>query len=534
MNKSIRFLFFKKENDSAVRRGFWVKRYSFISIVIVSLLIGGAINGVLLYNDVNTKGESNKKIAAPLFFAKEAKGLPEIQVPEGFDWRQFDGVTIHMITENTPPSIALAANIRRFEAVTGIQINIELDNLGGVIEKTGLDMNTAAAKYQIIYADPYQILPQYYKGFVDLHKFNDDPKLPHVPGGLGDFIQNQLNVVSYMGNKDRLLTLPYDASTMLLAYRKDVFETYKDSFMAEHGYDWTPGPNLSWDQYYEIGKWINERVADGTITEVKYGIGHQAKRGDSLVNDFSNILAANGGDYVEKSNIEQGKSATVATSAMTSAAALQSVRFYQKLIKIAAPESISWDWSQLADAFANGDIAMAPEWHDFSALFEDKAKSNVAGKVGWAILPKGKKGYANSFGGTGLAINKYASEKEQKAAWLFLIWATAPQTQYMLLQSTTGGSTPTRYSVYELPDIQKDLQDGMPDSKKLPNLLPMKTTFEAWKDEKTYVRPKIPQWQQVNTFIFTELSKMLLNKQTPEETVRNIAKKSDEALGKKE
>ncbi|GAA3333527.1 hypothetical protein GCM10020331_097910 [Ectobacillus funiculus] len=66
---------------------------------------------------------------------------------------------------------------------------MELDNLGTVIDKTGLDMNAAAAKYQIIYADPYQILPQYDKGFVDLHKFNDDPKLPHVPGGLGDFIQ---------------------------------------------------------------------------------------------------------------------------------------------------------------------------------------------------------------------------------------------------------------------------------------------------------------------------------------------------------
>ncbi|GAA3333521.1 hypothetical protein GCM10020331_097880 [Ectobacillus funiculus] len=40
----------------------------------------------------------------------------------------------------------------------------------------------------------------------------------------------------------------------------------------------------------------------------------------------------------------------------------------------------------------------------------------MSGKVGWAILPKGKKGYANSFGGTGLAINKYASEKEQKGS----------------------------------------------------------------------------------------------------------------------
>ncbi|GAA3333519.1 hypothetical protein GCM10020331_097870 [Ectobacillus funiculus] len=53
---------------------------------------------------------------------------------------------------------------------------------------------------------------------------------------------------------------------------------------------------------------------------------------------------------------------------------------------------------------------------------------------------------------------------------------------------------------------------------------------------------KIRTYDQKNTAVaaskyvdfFTELSKMLLNKQTPEETVRSIARKSNEALGKKE
>ena len=74
-------------------------------------------------------------------------------------------------------------------------------------------------------------------------------------------------------------------------------QSNKDLFQEEKGYDWTPGLNLTWDQYYEIGSWINDKVADGTITEVEYGIGHQAKQANSLSCDFTNVLAVFGGSY---------------------------------------------------------------------------------------------------------------------------------------------------------------------------------------------------------------------------------------------
>jgi len=56
----------------------------------------------------------------------------------------------------------------------------------------------------------------------------------------------------------------------------------------------------------------------------------------------------------------------------------------------------------------------------------------------------------------------------EEAAWLFLIWATAPQTQYKILEV---GFTPTRYSVYKLPELQKAMSD--PDSEEAKKLKAM-------------------------------------------------------------
>jgi len=475
------------------------------------------------------KVDPGKLVDAP--FEGWVEGLPKIQAPEGFDWKQFQGVQLNLISENTPPSSALAADIERFEKVTGIKVNIEQSDLSVVVEKVGLDINAKSAKYQVIYADPYQILSKNYKNFVDLNQFNNDPALPHIPGGLEDFFQSQLEVCGYMGSKDVLYALPYDAPTMVLAYRKDVFEKYKDQFMKDKGYDWTPSANMTWDQYYEVAEWINNKVKEGVITEVKYGTGHQSKQYDSLMCDFSNVLAAFGGDYFKAENLGSVGTTNPGKSLMTSPEAIKAAEFYKKLLSIAAPASTSWDWSGLAEAFAAGDVALAPEWHEFSSMFENPSKSKIVGKVGWSILPKGPVRNANIYGGTGVAISKYASEKEQKAAWLFLVWATSPQGQYAILKSDAGGSTPTRYSVYKLPDVIKGMELGTEESKKMPNLLPMKATMDAWKMENVYMRPKIPQWPQVDTIVFTELSKMLAGKLSPEEAMKSIAKQCDELTG---
>ena len=480
-----------------------------------------------------TTGTVNPNVLVDAPFEGWVQGLPKIQAPQGFNWRQYEGVTLNFNTENTTPSVAIAANIDLFTKVTGIKVNIEQADLGLVVEKESLDVNAKTAKYQVIYADPYQVLaPLAKQHFMDLNVFNNDPNLPHIPGGIADFIQSHLDVCGYMVDKNALYGLPYDEPTMVLAYRKDVIQKYKDLFMKEVGFDWTPGANLTWDQYYKMADWINKKVTAGVITEVKYGTGHQAKQYDSLMCDFSNVLAAYGGDYFQSTTLGGLGAPNPGKAATTTPQAIAAATFYKSLLAIAAPGSTSWDWNGLAESFAAGDIALAPEWHEFSSMFENPKQSKVAGNVGWALLPSGPARSANIYGGTGLSISKYASNKEKGAAWLFCVWATSPQVMYMVLKSEVGGSTPTRYSVYNLPDVKRGMEDpNSPEAKAMPNLAPMKAVLAAWDAKNVYMRPKVPQWNELDTIIYTELSKMLAGQSSPSDAMKAIAEKADRLTG---
>ena len=117
-------------------------------------------------------------------------------------WKQFSGTTLNFISENTPPSSAIAANTSPFTDLTGIKLNIAQMELGSVVQKVALDFGSGQSAYQVIYADPYQALAPFYKGFVDLKTFLTDENLPKVPGGIEDFIPTQLDADGKFENPD--------------------------------------------------------------------------------------------------------------------------------------------------------------------------------------------------------------------------------------------------------------------------------------------------------------------------------------------
>ncbi len=89
----------------------------------------------------------------------------------------------------------------------------------------------------------------------------------------------------------------------------------------------------------------------------------------------------------------------------------------------------------------------------FAASYENRAKSKVAGKVGYALIPAGAGGktYAGLWTWA-LGINSATKNKE--AAWLFVQWATAQRT---LLNASLGyrNFNPSRTSVTNDPRVQE-------------------------------------------------------------------------------
>src|SRR3954454_16735952 len=435
------------------------------------------------------------------------------------EWRQFQGTTLNFISENTAPTSAIAANLKPFTDLTGIEIKIVQLELAALVQKVALDFASGVGSYQVVYADPYQILAPYHEALVDLDTMMDDDSLPRLDD-VGDFIPTQLDAAGRFVDKEKIYALPYDAPTMIWQYRKDLFDKYGDRMKQDLGFDPAPSDGSTWEQFFKTSQWFRQNARD----DVPYGHGHQAKQHDSLMNDFSNLLWAYGGDYFKDGQaVGRLGSADPGEPILDSKEAVEAADVYRRLVSIAHPGSLGWDWDGLGAAFAAGQLAMCVNWHEFAASNES---SKLKGKIGYARLPRGPKRSASMYGGTGLGINGTASKKEQKAAWLFVNWATSKQTQLANLKSDVGGGTPTRDSVYKLPEVEKARK---PPSK-MPNILTADAVFEAWKPENIGLRPKIAAWNECDTTIFTQLSKMLAGQQGPDSCMANTKQGFEQAI----
>lgn len=462
-------------------------------------------------------------LAAPGLLSSCGGGQAEPVPPlrQGTDpWRRFAGTTINFISENTAPTAAIAANLKPFTDLTGVTVRIVNLELSALVQRVALDMASGDSQYQVIYADPYQVLAPYREGLADLREFIEDDSYPELEGGLEDFIPTQLMAAGRMEDEDPLYALPYDCPTMVWQYRADLFERYGDQMADDLGFDPTPGSDRTWDEYLQIATWFTDNA-----DEVRYGTGHQAKQHDSLMCDFSNVLWSYGGDYFAGGE-EVGLLGVrdPGECVLDSAEAIEAADFYDRLLSAAHPASTTWDWDGVGAALRAGEIAMCPNWHEFAASNEQA----LPGQVAYAPLPKGPARSAHMYGGTGISIAANASGAPRGAAWLFVNWATSPQTQLSNLRSTAGGGTPTRQSVYDLPEVR----EAMERPSDMPNMLTTDAVSTAWEPENIGLRPKIPMWNACDTAIFTAVSKMLAGQQGPEQTMRRAADRFDTIVGR--
>ncbi len=435
-------------------------------------------------------------------------------------WRQFEGTTLNFISENTAPTAAIAADVERFQELTGIRVNIVTLELSALVQKVALDLASGQSQYQIIYADPYQVLAPYSKGLVDLGELAADPSLPGRKSDFEGFVPLQMDAAGRFVDRERVYALPYDCATMIWHYRRDLFEKYRSRMTRDLGFDPMPGPDSTWEQYFRTARWFNDNT-----DEVAYGTGHQAKQHDSLQCDFSNILFSHGGDYFRQGELV-GRFGAVDPGPCTldSPAAVRAAEFYQRLLSVADPASRTWDWTGLGAAFSAGRLAMCPNWHEFAA---DNEKA-LPGKVGYARLPKGPSRSANMFGGSGIAINGNTQPNERRAAWLFLAWATSKSTQLRNLRSDVGGATPTLSSIYRMPEIKDAQRRPTP----MPTMLTVPAVEEAWQPENAGLRPKIPMWNECDTAIYTELSRMLAGGTSPASAMRDTSEHVDRIVAR--
>ncbi len=419
---------------------------------------------------------------------------------------------INFISESTPPSVAIKQIVGEFKEQTGIKVNMTLVPFNNYSEKVASDLNSQSGNYDAFYVDPYVVGSKYYPKIQPLDPYINSDAYDDVPKGVSDFIDSHVDACGRYGD-GKLRAFPYDCPTMMWVYRDDIIQKYKSQAEKDLDFPFKPGPERTWQEYYEMAKWMNENVS-----EVEYGTGHQAKQHDSLQCDFHNVFWAHGGEDVEGYNGKPGdKVGENPKPTFSKQKGVEAAKFYKKLIDIAHPGSTTWTWSGVGQAFAQGKIGMTAEWHEFNSMFANPDESQVADSVSWTLLPQAGTRNVNIYGGSGIGINKFSTDAQKKAAWKFLTWATSPEIQLRVLKKT--GGTPTRTSVYNMEEVKQAAKKPTEKSE-FPNVVP--PVQEAWKAKNIGLRPHIPQWPELDKILYTQVSRMINDKQSPEATMKAI------------
>jgi multiple sugar transport system substrate-binding protein len=471
-----------------------------ILFILISLLILTSCSSDEVKKSENSNKKSEEKITINL--------RENLDIPEDYDIKQFEGLSLNFIVEKNINANILSHESELFSKITGINIKIRAMDYDSLVQKANLDLLSQFGEYQIIYVDPYQTTNRYHTHLVELNSFMKNHNFPQIKGFPEDFFEFQTKVTSNYKNKEKYYAVPFDSTTMILYYRKDIFEKYHDKFYQDKGYHWTPGSKeFTWERYSEIAEWIDKNVPDN---EVKYGSGQMGQEHNSIFCEFSTILDSYGGSYFNNSIVNTYGIDSFKSFDISGPDFINALDAYKKIISTAAPNSVNWNWTNTANAFRDGEIAMMPNWDENSTYVENDG-SKVKGKVAYSILPYGSRKSSNIYGGSGIAINKYIPKKEKEAAWLYIVWATSKEMQLKILKHPEGGSLPTRKSVYNDPEIKKFLKNKNTDSENNISFHHLEAVLNAWKDENLYLRPKLKSFYQFEKVLIKNLHQMLID-----------------------
>ena len=440
-------------------------------------------------------------------FGESKNAFGNVTAPFDFDWKQCDGVVLDFLVENNINANILAREVDKFTEVTGIKVNIRSMDFDTMTKKLNMEFISKTDQYELIYVDPYQTLCRFYEQLEDLNQYENNPDIPNIVGGMESFSEQDRIVCSYFLNDEKLCAVPFDTTTMLLYYREDIFEKYQEEMEQDLGYQPNPGvPSFTWQQYEEVSGWITEHVP-----EIAYGSITMSADHNSIYTEFSNLLSANGGDYFLDEGINSYGEKNAGRLMADSPAFLEALARYKRLVDQNPEEVKALNWTEGADLFKEGKVAMMLNWDENVPVVENKKESLVSGKVGYGVLPYGTERSANIYGGSGIGVNSNCSDVKKLAAWLFIVWATSPKLQIDAFLEEEGGNMPTRSNLNALITAQYMAQ--------LPQAL---AALTAHKKSYAYYRPKLEKGYEFENIIIMNLRKMLEEDLSAEETAENM------------
>lgn len=271
--------------------------------------------------------------------------------------------------------------------------------------------------------------------------FKIDPNI----GSYGNFMYWN-PVKKFSDPKGDVMSMPLNGNTTVFLYRKDIYEQLNLKVPT------------TWDEVLAN----SAKIKAANVVKYPYIIRAQAvASGSSVTYDFIHILASYGGRFFNK----QGEDWLPIINSPEGKAAATTLR---ALAKYGPPAISTIGQSQVIAAMQAGDAAQGQVVFAAANSMNDPVASKVAGKIGYAVMPKGcascDPGVVS--GTWAVSIPMGLSSEREKAALSYINWIMSKKAQ---IKFAEYGGIPTRTDVISeanLTPVQREYlsvyQKGLP------------------------------------------------------------------------
>lgn len=374
---------------------------------------------------------------------------------------KYKGVTIHGVTESTPPSNYVKDVLApAFTKATGIDVELETTSWDQMYDKAIKDMEANTGIYDFVYIEQDIIYSYLARNFlVDITKSLKDDAGLQAPDFSFDKFTSFINYFKDPTKDNDVFGIPMEAFIKVYLYRKDLFDDAdaQKAFKDKYGYDLAPAKTHQ--QYTDIAEFFTQWGKDHDMqlwgSTVQAHTGHPASW-----YEFFESVAPTFGVYNWGINADDNYGASVEHGgSMNSDKAKAALTWWLNNLNYAPPESTQSTWDEVAATFAAGRAAQGLVYGENAAWIATNAdKSQVVGKVGVALPPlepgvmedaESGKGYIGYYDGGAFGIP--TSSKNKDAALLFLQYIGQESVQ---ADWAAAGSRIVMASTYDDPKIQ--------------------------------------------------------------------------------
>lgn len=393
--------------------------------------------------------------------------------------RPYEGTTINFISLNYTFSQGLSQLAPEFEEATGIKVNFDLLGTLDNIQKQRLELSAGNGDLDVYQIPPFNRTEYHRAGWLEpLDKYISDPELTPAAWNPDDFFEVSVSQGKFEGSQ---LDLPIFAATIVLYWRKDVFEAAG-----------IEGPPETFEDLMAAVQAIRENVPDVSPIGLRGAPGIEANMWP-----FPIFLYSYGGAFFEDFPSDM-------TPKLNTPEAVEAVEAWATLVReYGFPGMVNATHEELIANMQQGNVAMVLDGHPLAGVFLNRENSQSYGKTGVAPIPAGEAGRFPAFSEHGIAIAQNSRNKE--AAWEFVKWATS---QDVMLRIAIDGNyvAATRQSVIADAAYQAkyDFADGQL----------LSATRQMLEERKPTYIPAIPEWGELADVIGNQVSRATLGEIT--------------------